>query len=61
MNLKNMKNFEELSFEEMRSVEGGLGFWETVGAGLIVATFVAIVDDWDNFKAGLQGKPEIKR
>jgi bacteriocin-like protein len=56
-----MKNFEELSFEEMQRVEGGLGFWETVAAGLIVATVVAIIDDWDNFKAGLQGKPEIKR
>ncbi|MBW3466256.1 class IIb bacteriocin, lactobin A/cerein 7B family [Arthrospiribacter ruber] len=55
-----MEKFEELSFEEMVEVEGGLGFWATVGAGILVASAVAIISDWDNFKAGLKGEPEIK-
>jgi lactobin A/cerein 7B family class IIb bacteriocin len=62
---KQMEKFKELSIEEMQEVEGGLGFWATVGAGIIVgltvATFVAVIEDWDNFKAGLNGEPEIPR
>lgn len=56
-----MEKFEELSFEEKLELKGGLSFWGTVAAGVIVATVVAIIDDWDNFKAGLKGEPEIKR
>ncbi|SEF91822.1 hypothetical protein [Algoriphagus boritolerans] len=54
-----MEKFKELSIEEMQETAGGLGFWATIGAGLIVATGVAIISDWDNFKAGLRGEPEI--
>jgi lactobin A/cerein 7B family class IIb bacteriocin len=58
-----MEKFKELNFEEMQEVDGGLAFWATVGAGIIVGVVVgsavAIINDWDNFKAGLNGEPEI--
>jgi hypothetical protein len=54
-----MDKFKELSLVEMQETTGGLGFWATVGAALIVGAAIAIIDDWDNFKAGLRGEPEI--
>ncbi|WP_373397047.1 hypothetical protein V8V91_21020 [Algoriphagus halophilus] len=55
-----MEKFKELSIDEIKEISGGLGFWATVGAGLIAATTIAIINDWDNFKAGLKGEYEIK-
>ncbi len=36
------------------------GFLGIIAAGLIIAAGAAIINDWDNFKAGLMGRPEIK-
>jgi hypothetical protein len=44
----------DLTLTEQKEVNGGI-LWEA----LIVAAFVAVIADWDNFKAGLAGKPEI--
>jgi len=46
----------DLSFSEQKEINGGL-FWEA----LVVAVIVAVIDDWDNFKAGLSGRPEMAR
>jgi hypothetical protein len=53
-------NYVELSESELRQIEGG----SIVGgflAGLALATFVQIIGDWDNFKNGLAGLPEVKK
>ena len=55
-----MEKFKELSLEDLQETTGGLGFWATIGVGLIIGAGIAIIDDWDNFKAGLRGQPEIK-
>ena len=46
----------DLTLTEQREVNGGV-FWEI----LVVAIVVAVMADWDNFKAGLSGKPEIAK
>ena len=46
----------DLTLTELREVNGGV-FW-----GILVgAIVVAVINDWDNFKAGLLGKPEIAK
>jgi len=59
MNLENL-GVQEMSAQEAMKIEGGGGFWGPVAGGLIIATFVAVIADWDNFKKGLKGEPEIK-
>jgi lactobin A/cerein 7B family class IIb bacteriocin len=56
-----MEKFKELSIAEMQEVEGGLGLIETIVAGLVIAAGAAIIDDWDNFKRGLNGAPPVKQ
>lgn len=46
----------ELTLTEQKEVNGGI-FWE----GLVLAVVVAVITDWDNFKAGLSGKPEVAK
>ena len=62
-----MKNFNlkecgvsEISQRELVETNGGLAFLATIAAGILVGAAVAIINDWDNFIAGLTGKPEIK-
>ena len=47
---------EDLTLIEQREVNGGI-LWEI----LVGAAVVAIINDWDNFKAGLSGKPEVAK
>lgn len=50
----------DLTVDEQREITGGnwgINFW-----GPIVAQAVKeIVSDWDNFKRGLAGQPEIRK
>ncbi|MGC1392550.1 MAG: hypothetical protein WA816_16065 [Bacteroidales bacterium] len=46
----------ELTLTEQREVNGGI-LWEA----LVLAVVVCVINDWDNFKAGLTGKPEIAK
>jgi len=46
----------DLTLTEQREVNGGI-LWEA----LVVAAVVAVIADWDNFKAGLSGNPEIAK
>jgi len=46
----------ELSLVEKHEINGGNILWK-----LLAAVGVAIIEDWDNFKKGLAGEPEIAR
>jgi hypothetical protein len=48
-----------LTAEEERNISGG--FWLQVLQGLAIAGGTALIQDWDNFKAGLRGDPERAR
>lgn len=56
--IKNIRDFQELNQSEMASISGGV-IWYIVG-GIVVAMAKEVMSDWDNFKAGLTGQPEIK-
>jgi hypothetical protein len=59
-NLQGMEqNYVELSRSELVKIEGGL--WEIIVGGCVIAVFSKILDDWDNFKNGIAGRPEIKK
>ncbi len=42
----------------MHEIQGGI--FLAVIAGLLIAAGTAIINDWDNFKRGLKGLPEMK-
>jgi hypothetical protein len=44
--------------EEMLDTHGGI--WAAILVGLTIAAGAEIIRDWDNFKRGLQGLPEIR-
>ena len=51
---------QNLQTTDLKSTElveiNGCIFWEA----LVIALIVEVISDWDNFKAGLAGKPELK-
>lgn len=49
---------EELSPEEQLEITGG-SFGLDVLGGLLLAIAKEVISDWDNFKRGLTGQPEI--
>lgn len=59
MKLEKAENYGlvELNMVEQQDLSGGLAFWATVGAGILVATagaaVVEIVNDWEHFKDGV--------
>jgi hypothetical protein len=55
---KNFSHYEELDRDELIGISGGV-IWYII-AGIIVAAVNEVISDWDNFKAGLTGQPEIK-
>jgi hypothetical protein len=57
--IKDMSYYRELNKDELSGIYGGV-IWYIVG-GVIIAVVNEIVSDWDNFKAGLRGQPEIKQ
>ncbi len=56
--LRMPEHFSPLHEGEMHEIHGG--FLAAILAGLIIAAGTAIINDWDNFKRGLRGLPEIK-
>ena len=46
----------ELTLAQKKEVSGGFFL-----GGLLLAVCVAIIADWDNFKNGLSGRPEIAK
>lgn len=55
-NLK-IKHIKELDTDLLRNINGG-GFLAIIAGGIIIAAAAEIISDWDNFKNGLQDKPE---
>jgi hypothetical protein len=55
---KNLSYYRELDNNELTATYGGI-FWFILG-GIIVAVTKEVISDWDNFKAGLTGQPEIR-
>ena len=51
--------FIPLSEEEIQNTRGGIGILAAIAIGLTIAAGAEILGDWDNFKAGLMGRPEI--
>ncbi len=56
-----MKNVEsikliELSENDKLSINGGLGVFETILAGAAIAAIADVINNWDDFKAGLFGR-----
>jgi uncharacterized protein YkvS len=52
-----IENFNEIPVQEQQDINGG--FWQIVISIGIIAVG-EIIDDWDNFKNGLTGRPEEK-
>lgn len=48
---------KELSMEKLKKVDGGLFGVDDVLYVIAVAAITNIINDWDNFERGLQGKP----
>ena len=52
-----IENFNEIPVQEQQDINGG--FWQILISVGIMAVG-EIIDDWDNFKNGLTGRPEEK-
>jgi hypothetical protein len=50
----------ELNRSELMKINGR-ALWPAVLAGAIIAAVAEIIGDWDNFKNGLAGRPEVKK
>lgn len=60
-----MENLEKLGVLELKKKEikltnGGILGIDDIIVGVVVGATLAIISDWENFKAGLSGKPPIK-
>lgn len=59
MKFENVEDYglTELNLVEKQDLTGGLAFWATVGAGVLVVTAGAavteIIGDWEHFKDGV--------
>ncbi len=52
-----IENFNEIPVQEQQDINGG--FWQIIiSIGIVVVD--EIINDWDNFKNGLTGRPEEK-
>ena len=52
---------QEMNTKQMKETNGDFGILAAIAIGLAIAAGAEIFDDWDNFKAGLKGEPEIKK
>lgn len=52
-------NVRSLTKEELREVNGGVFGLDDLLIGVAVGACIQIMSDWDNFKRGLSGRPEI--
>ncbi len=52
--------FVPLNEKETQSIRGGFGILAAIAIGLAIAAGAEIFGDWDNFKRGLAGLPEVK-
>jgi len=54
-----MENLIEISKEEQREINGGFFGVDDLIIGLTLGVAMEIISDWDNFKAGLSGRPPV--
>jgi len=59
MKIQNFENLSEISIEEQRGINGGFFGLDDLVIGLVIGAAVEIISDWDNFKAGLSGRPPV--
>ena len=52
---------QEMNIKQMKETNGDFGILAAIVIGLAIAGGAEIFGDWDNFKAGLKGEPEIKK
>jgi hypothetical protein len=48
---------KELVKSELMEMNGGVFGWDDFLIGIAVGTFLAIINDWDNFERGFNGEP----
>jgi bacteriocin-like protein len=48
-----MNEYKTLNNNEMQEIQGGLGFLTTVAAGIIIGAAINVMNNWDDFKAGV--------
>lgn len=60
MNTNNFEGLHEISEDEKKQINGGFFGLDDLIIGLTIGAAVQIMSDWDNFKAGLSGRPPIK-
>lgn len=53
-------NYVQLSETELRQTEGG-SILGGLAIGVAITIFAQIIGDWDNFKNGIAGRPEVKK
>jgi hypothetical protein len=56
----NSQFFSPVSTSEQMEIQGGFVIIGLICAAIVGAAAAQIFSDWDNFKAGLKGAPEIK-
>ena len=62
MNFENLKTngLVEMSSSELEETNGGMLWYVAIAVGVAIASATEIISDWDNFKNGLTGSPEVK-
>ena len=54
-----LEGFSEVAQSEQQEINGGiLPFVAGLLSGILIAAATELIDDWDNFKNGLMGRPE---
>jgi hypothetical protein len=51
---------QELNIEETRKINGGFFGLDDLVIGIVVGAAIAVMNDWENFKAGLSGKLPVE-
>ena len=60
MSLQNL-GVQEMNAMEITETEGGFFGFDDIIVGVVVGGAIAVISDWENFKAGLSGKAPVPR
>jgi len=52
---------KELERGELCEVNGGVIGWDDFLIGIAIGTFIAVINDWDNFERGFKGQPYLAK
>lgn len=59
--MEKFNNFEALSFEEMKGIDGGIGIVDDIIIGVVGGLVISAIDNWgdirDGWNDGRNGKP----